>query len=129
MGDFPNAIKAFETSSLIYGKDPAEVHQRSDELRRGFSAGGARGYWEKRWDLIQSQPTAYYERAVIKINLGNTNEALKLLERCYEIREGVMEHHLDYLVFDEYWDGVRDHPRFKELLQKVGFTKVARPQR
>jgi hypothetical protein len=34
---------------------------------------------------------------------------------------------LDYLVFDEHWDGVRDDPRFKDLLEKVGFTKVARP--
>jgi serine/threonine protein kinase len=129
MGDFSNAITAFQAGRRISEKDAAE-------LRGAVSVSGERGYWQKKLDLklnelsgFSSQPNPYYAQAVARIHLGNTNESFRLLQRSYETREGPMEHFLDYLVFDEHWNGVRDDPRFKALLEKVGFTKVARPRK
>ena len=34
------------------------------------------------------------------------------------------ETYLTELLFDECWDGLRDDPRFKDLLDKTGFTRV-----
>lgn len=47
------------------------------------------------------------------------------MNKSFETRElDGFQSDLEYLIFDEHWDGVRDDPRFKALLDKVGFTKV-----
>ena len=63
--------------------------------------------------------------ATVQIQLGETNAALQSLEECFAKRERVgMESLLIYLLFDEWWDGLRGDRRFQQLLDKVGFTKV-----
>jgi tetratricopeptide (TPR) repeat protein len=126
MRNFTNAIAEFEAASRVSQKDAVE-------LRRAVSEGGERGYWKKKLDLkldelVGSQPASYYEQAVARIHLGDTNEAFRLLQQSYDTREGDVEHYLEYLVFDEHWDSVREDPRFKELQKKLGFNKVMRPQ-
>ena len=46
---------------------------------------------------------------------GNTERALDLLEE-HAKKGGV---HADWLVADSDWDGVRDHPRYKAVLELV----------
>jgi hypothetical protein len=63
---------------------------------------------------------------VIQIHLGNTNAALNWLEKSYENRERGYSYEtpLNSLSYDPCWDGLHDDPRFKELLDKIGYTKV-----
>ena len=61
------------------------------------------------------------------MHLGNTNTALALLNRSFESHErtgGSCTPRIYVLLWDEIWDGLHDDPRFKELLDKIGYTKV-----
>ncbi|GAF89119.1 unnamed protein product, partial [marine sediment metagenome] len=48
--------------------------------------------------------------------LGQDDEAFEWLERAYQEREP----QLAWLKVDRRWDGVRDDPRFSELLRRIG---------
>jgi hypothetical protein len=64
------------------------------------------------------------------MHLGQTDRALDLLEKSYEmdIRDGI-ESDMICLLFDEHWDGIRDNQRFKALLEKLGYPEVMKPRR
>jgi hypothetical protein len=51
-----------------------------------------------------------------------------LLNQSFQIRRGrdgtVDEPNLIWLLYHEFWDDLRNHPRFKALLDKTGFSKV-----
>src|SRR6266540_2198893 len=49
------------------------------------------------------------------------NEVFVLLEKAYREHHGNMPE----LLLDDCWDPVRDDPRFKELLDRMGFSKVS----
>ena len=67
--------------------------------------------------LQQSNP---YDTARLHARLGNTNEVFTLLNKAWDERSGGM----GYLLVDDCWDPLRDHPRFKALLEKVGYSRV-----
>ena len=55
--------------------------------------------------------------AYICAGLGERDEALSWLEKGFEERAFQMQ----FLQLDPRWDNLRDDPRFKELVRKVGF--------
>ncbi|MEK7676834.1 MAG: tetratricopeptide repeat protein [Verrucomicrobiota bacterium] len=133
MGDYTNAINNIETAEILSRGDASETRQRYDEIRRAFIEGGVRGYWQERWKRTEKNPNKdFYGKGVVQIHLGDTDAALGWLNKSYETREHSRESFetpLTYLLFDECWDGLRDDPRFKELLDKIGFTKVMPPRK
>ena len=50
----------------------------------------------------------------------------QLLNQAYQTHErsGPVQDWLTSLVLDDDWDPFRHDPRFQELLDKIGFTKV-----
>ena len=58
-----------------------------------------------------------YIVGLIHLGLGHTDEAIDWLNRACEERA----HWVIFLNSDPVFDGVRKHPRFEELLEKVGF--------
>jgi tetratricopeptide (TPR) repeat protein len=127
LGDYLQAVSWFEQVAILNGADEAEAKARWESRRRAFREGGARGYWQEEWKRIENRvDREFYRKAVAQIHLGDTNAALTWLTKSYETRElaGGYEPVMESLLFDEYWDGVRSDPRFKDLLEKVGFTKV-----
>jgi serine/threonine protein kinase/Tfp pilus assembly protein PilF len=124
MGKYQEAIDEFETQDIQDGGDPAKIKASFDELRRAFEEGGERGYWLKMLERTATKPDSeFYWKAVVQIHLGHTNEAFGWLTKAYETREkaGEMFHQMDFLLFDEYWDGLHEDPQFKALLRKVGY--------
>jgi hypothetical protein len=106
---------------LLTGESAGKVNAKSETLRQAFRESGARGYWLKRLEQLQdgSNPEdAPYDMAIISAQLGKNEEALDWLDNAYAKRD-----HMDYLVFDHYWDELREEPRFQVLLKKVGFMK------
>jgi tetratricopeptide (TPR) repeat protein len=126
MGDYPGAIDTFETFELTNTKNESETRERYNGLRQAFNDGGARGYWEEEWKRAQNSPDAgFYWKSVVQIHLGNTNAALTWLEESWAAKErDGFESPLIGLLFDSSWDGLRNNPRFKKLLDEVGFTQV-----
>jgi hypothetical protein len=75
--------------------------------------------------LNQTPKHHLYDRARILAHLDKTEEMFPLLNQAYESekRSRLLNKDLP-LVFDEVWDPFRHDPRFRKLLEKIGFTKV-----
>jgi tetratricopeptide (TPR) repeat protein len=133
LGDYSGSISNMATGALTNAKDEKEKRAVGDKyksLRDAFEGGGAKGYWEQGWKIAQLElkpEEGFYRKAVIQIQLGRTNDALHLLEQSLQARERIPptgDCALNYLLFDEYWDALREDERFKRLLVKIGFPKV-----
>jgi tetratricopeptide (TPR) repeat protein len=129
MGDYSNAIETFRHEGNVNFSATMSAGARADRLRQAFNERGARGYWEE--ELALTSTNRFYLRAVSHMHLGNTNAAFRLLEQSYQTHEryGPIQDWMYSLLFDETWDGWRDDPRFRALLDNVGFTKVMPPQK
>jgi len=131
MGDYTNALDYREKADLFSGADAASTKRRYELERRALAEGGIPGYWQLQWKWNGDQNhTNYYWKGEIQIHLGNTNAALDWLEKSYATHERAhdFETPLNFLLHDPDWDGLRKDPRFKRLLDEVGYTKVMRPQ-
>ncbi len=128
MGDYSNALDYIEQADIYSGADEISTKQSYELQRHALAEGGVRGYWQLQWKWNESPTnTDYYWKGVIQIHLGNTNAALDWLQKSYASRERGNDDSLNSLLFDPCWDGLHDNPRFKRLLDKIGFTKVMSP--
>jgi len=73
--------------------------------------------------LARQKYVAPHFLAGIHIGLGENDHALEYLERAYEEKS----HWLIYLHIDPSMDALRDDPRFKDLLRRVGLPPQASP--
>ena len=71
--------------------------------------------------LAQQKYVAPYFLAGIHIGLGENDRAMECLEKSYEEHS----HWLIYLHIDPSMDGLRDSPRFQDLLRRVGLPARA----
>lgn len=56
--------------------------------------------------------------AAAYLGIGEAERALDLLERAYDERDV----RIAYMGIDARWNALREHPRFSELLKKLGFS-------
>jgi DNA-binding winged helix-turn-helix (wHTH) protein/TolB-like protein/Tfp pilus assembly protein PilF len=56
--------------------------------------------------------------AAAYLGIGETDKALELLEQAYEQHDV----RIAYLGMDARWNAIRAHPRFRELLNQLGFS-------
>jgi DNA-binding winged helix-turn-helix (wHTH) protein/Tfp pilus assembly protein PilF len=110
-------------------KSEANLTHRASELAvakaaaRGFSQGGEHGLLEEQLNeqkkfYDQGALSAYW-LAQTASRMGNTKEALRYLEMCFE-------KHDDALLMarqDPIFDNLRENPSFKQLLDRMGMTK------
>jgi serine/threonine protein kinase len=126
MGNYTNALKYFDQAN---GPDRA--------LREALAQGGIPSYWQRLWERTENNTnTDFYWKGVIQIHFGNTNAALYWLQKSCETHEysgmgcisevGITSPTSELLIYEQ-WDGLHDAPRFKRLLDEVGFTKVMPP--
>jgi serine/threonine protein kinase len=127
MGDYTNALDYHEKADILFGNDETSTKQGYNELRRALAEGGIRGYWQLQWKWTEKNTNSdFYWKGQIQIHLGNTNAALGWLQKSYDKHEqgDDFDAPLNQLLFDDCWDGLHDDPRFKHLLDEIGFTKV-----
>jgi eukaryotic-like serine/threonine-protein kinase len=74
-------------------------------------------------NLAKQKYVAPYFFAGIHIGLGDNDRAIEYLERSYEEHS----HWLIYLHIDPSMDGLRDNPRFQDLLRRVGLPALKAP--
>jgi len=134
LGDYAEAINYFEKWEILdWGPELGEtgIKSKYEALRQAFAQGRALGYWQKQLEMVSSQPGNHrYGRAVALMNLGKTDEALRTLQEDYDSGKSDDDEQLglDRLLFDYYWDGLHDDPRFKKLLAEVGLSSVPLPK-
>jgi len=85
---------------------------------KGFAAGGAQGMWEgmlpvQKKFYLQGKLSAY-ALAQTYSQLGESQEAIKLLHEAYEKRDAAML----YVDGDRSFDALRDNPSFRDLLAR-----------
>jgi len=119
--DIPAAIDSYEKAGTL--RDGAAA-----EARAAFAGGGAAGF--HRWALHaglgsqavrqvgpgEAAPLRAWFRARLSARLGRFDEALDLLEQAFAEHECL----LTLLRANEWWDPLRDHPRFTDLVRRVG---------
>jgi len=69
--------------------------------------------------LKKRRETGYVQATSLinpNLGLGNYDEAFVWFERAYQKREGILQ----WLRVHPFFDPVRDDPRFKDLLRRVG---------
>src|SRR5688500_2086659 len=117
-GRFTEAIEAAKRSSAA---SPNEVLQRS-VLARSYGVSGNRAEAEKVVagivELTKRRFVSQYDFA-LAYSGWNREETLRSLEKAYEGREGL----LVYAKVDAVWDDLREEPRFRELVRKMGIPQ------
>jgi serine/threonine-protein kinase len=94
-------------------------------LRKAYEAGGETGYWRQMLDLHrQGGPMVHggaIHLAMIYTKLGDHPRALTELERAFAEHTGDMI----FINIEPGFDSLRDEPRFKALVRRVGLTPRA----
>ena len=115
-GRFSDAVAAFEKALQLSGNNPYLLAY----LRRAQAAGGEREPAEQLLREFSSRAGAQYvspaNRVLIYLGLGDGEQAFRWLEEAYKERSSM----LSWLKVDPDFEGLRDDPRFDDLLVKVG---------
>lgn len=97
------------------------------ELRRAFTEAGWKRFLQKlqALSLAQWQRNGPWHGSAFNIasnyaRLGDIENALDWLERAYEMRSGL----LVWLSVHFHFDGLRQDPRFLELLRRIGLASA-----
>jgi len=115
-GKLAEAVEVYARSREIVGKNDEAAAMRSS-----FNAGGWRGFvldFEKK-DWLAPDFRAKYITACRLASIGENQMALDQLEHAFADREGF----ITLINVDPRLDPLRDEPRFKELLKKIGFPE------
>jgi len=119
---YDKALAEYEADEkLTPGANPAGIETRYKRWRSALSEKGPRGMFQVMLDEWRRDWPDPYALARLWARLGNTNEVFVLLEKAYREHHGNMPE----LLLDDCWDPLRDDPRFKELLDRMGFSKVS----
>ncbi len=119
VGQYAEAVDVQRKGWLLDGDNPDTIVQRSDGLQAALTTSGSTGFWQQQLRLAQSLPSrdAPVELAELYARVGNKDQAFALLERAFAGQRFA----LLFLNVDPAWDGLRDDPRFRDLMLRIGF--------
>jgi tetratricopeptide (TPR) repeat protein len=119
---YPQAIDAFRRGLVLNENDT----ETAAVLAHTYAVSGEPEEAEKILaqlkDVSREIYVSPYSIARVYTGLGNNEEALDWLEETYRQRHGI----LTYLKVEPVFDPLRDEPRFKELLDKMGLGAYVR---
>jgi len=104
-----------------------EADAHSDEipqLSAALDSGGARGYWQRKLEILlrgrtPSDRSEFSAIARCYMRLGQREDALKTLEKGYEMRDPYL---ILWLPVYEEFDPLRSDPRFQAMLHGMGIS-------
>ena len=118
LGRYEEALEAFRKA-----KEPGVTTEALSLLGYTSAVSGRRGEAERALrELATISERSYvppYNVATAHHGLGNSDEALRWLERAYEERDANMI----LLGVEPRWDSLRDNPRFMSLLERMGLRR------
>jgi len=117
-GMYEEALEIWKTSYAAKGDREAE-----EALARGFAEAGYSGALSRVAEtLIARSRTTYvtsWQIGTLYTRAGKNDEALEWLEKAYEEHDGNMP----YISVDPIFDGLRDDPRFQDLLRRLNLPQ------
>jgi predicted Zn-dependent protease len=115
-GQAEEAIPDLEKTASLMHRGPGAL----ELLATAQARAGHRAEALRLIDELKKRRETGYVQATSFINpnlaLGNYDEAFVWFERAYQGREGILQ----WLRVHLFFDPVRDDPRFKDLLRRVG---------
>ncbi len=110
------ALNQYELGERAATTNQAQIEGRYQRWRSALAVSGPDGMWEAMLNDRRSQLDDSYEMARLYARLGNSNEAIVLLNKAFAERDGPL---VD-LLLDDCWDTIRQDPRFQELVKRMG---------
>jgi len=99
-------------------------HEAEEALTLGYAAGGYSGALRRVAEaLIERSRTTYvtpWQIATLYTRAGKDDEALEWLGKAYDAHDANMP----YISVDPIFDGLRDDPRFEELLRRMTLPEM-----
>lgn len=122
-GRYAEAMDAQRKGWLLAGDKPDDVARRIEALEVAFERSGPEGYRESQLELAQSMrgPDWPVDAAELYARLGDKDRSFALLENAFAARRFA----LLFLNVDPAWDVVRDDPRFRDLIQRIGMPSAS----
>jgi len=115
---YEEALEIWNTSFVAKGDREAE-----EALARGNAEAGYSGALSRVAEmLIARSRTTYvppWQIGTLYTRAGKNDEALEWLEKAYEAHDPNMP----YISVDPIFDGLRDNPRFQDLLRRMNFPQ------
>jgi uncharacterized protein (TIGR02996 family) len=117
-GRAAEAIADLEKTAALTHRSPGSL----ELLATAHARAGHRAQALRLLKELQQGQKAGYVQATSFINpnlaLGNYDEAFVCFERAYQRREGILQ----WIKVHPFFDPVRDDPRFKDLVRRVGLN-------
>jgi hypothetical protein len=102
-----------------YLKSKALSGAKIEELasfRSAYKKSGMRGYWQQELEIAKrNKPVDASQMASVYGHLGEKERTLEFLNQCFQDHcDG-----LNFLNVDPLYDGLREDPKFKELITRL----------
>jgi TolB-like protein/tetratricopeptide (TPR) repeat protein len=114
---YPQAVETFQRARQLSGDNPAMLMAYGHTQALAGNTGEARAALQKLQQLAATRFVPNLYPAAIRVGLGETDEAFRLLDLAYQERID----RLVYLSVEPMADPIRSDPRFAQLMAKVGF--------
>ncbi|HWZ43088.1 MAG TPA: protein kinase [Candidatus Saccharimonadales bacterium] len=124
-GDFAKAIEDSKAATIAWGGDPQQAEAAVEDLRRGYSQSGEKGYWQAQLRLSQKRikqgvarglDDSSFRMAGIYARLADDQQAFQWLTKAYDERDA----NILYLKIAPEFDRLRADPRAIELMKRIG---------
>jgi len=110
-GDYEGALALLE-------KEASDGHQTTTRALAYHAMGDESRAIEQLNKLLALGNRWTYEIAEVYAVLGNADEAFEWLDRAIDRRDGS----LGFVAVNPFFDNIRDDPRFRDVLERVGLT-------
>jgi TolB-like protein/Tfp pilus assembly protein PilF len=118
-GDLDLALDQLAIAARFSGGNSKPVSLRGYVLARAGRLDEAREVQAMLDDVARTRYVPPYAQALVALGLQEDDRALAALERACEARDV----HLVFLPVDPKWDRLREHPSFRAVLERCGFTQ------
>lgn len=113
-GEYAESVDAYAKFSELCGSP-----ETAGVIRDSFTEGGWEGFLKTMTSADAPVNISEYIVAVFSAALGDNDTAMEKLEASFAEREP----HIVMIKIDPRFDGMRDDPRFQQLLERVGFPE------
>jgi TolB-like protein/Tfp pilus assembly protein PilF len=119
-GRFEEALNAHERRLVLEGSDPQEIGKAKQAILDALKTSGEKGYWSKVLEITleavrKGENIPPSDIAGIYAQLGERDEAFMWLDKAFHRS---IDANVFMLKVSPEWDGLRDDPRFKEIVNR-----------
>jgi TolB-like protein/DNA-binding winged helix-turn-helix (wHTH) protein/Tfp pilus assembly protein PilF len=117
-GMFDEAVLEEQKAVTLFGGNEYRISSLGEAYARAGRKQEAQEVLARLKKASRDYYISPYNTGLVYLSLGQTDEALNWLEKAYNERFWMMV----FLKVDPRWDSVRSHPRFVDIMRRMGFA-------